>query len=97
MVSKALRDSARGQDCTLQIPGVCNFNPETTVLAHLPDETNGMGKKSDDISACFACSDCHAHIDANRLPDSDDWMLRRAMVRTWRQWIEMGLVKVKGL
>ena len=35
VVSKKIRNSARGQDCALRIPGVCNFNPETTVLAHV--------------------------------------------------------------
>lgn len=32
--SDKLRKSARGQDCTLQIPVVCNRDPATTVLAH---------------------------------------------------------------
>lgn len=41
--SKALRDSARGQCCTLQIPGICNSNPETTVLCHLPSLTHAWG------------------------------------------------------
>ncbi|MGE4799277.1 nuclease domain-containing protein [Yersinia hibernica] len=49
--SKALRDSARGQCCTLQIPSICNGNPETTVLCHLPSSTHGMGYKSDDYWA----------------------------------------------
>ncbi|MBC7213069.1 MAG: DUF1364 family protein, partial [Pseudomonas sp.] len=30
VVSKKVRESARGQDCTVRIPGICNFNPETT-------------------------------------------------------------------
>ncbi|BBI46989.1 hypothetical protein KPSA1B_105772 [Pseudomonas syringae pv. actinidiae] len=36
MTSKKLRASAKGQDCTVRIPAICNYNPETTVLAHLP-------------------------------------------------------------
>src|ERR1044071_1773308 len=48
-VRKKLRDSARGEECTLNVYGVCNNNPETTVLAHLPDESNGMGMKADDF------------------------------------------------
>jgi hypothetical protein len=61
--STKMRESARGEDCTLQIPGVCNGNPETTVLCHLPDESKGMGRKSDDICAAYGCSDCHDAID----------------------------------
>lgn len=98
--SKALRDSARDQDCTLNIVGVCNYNSETTVLAHLPDESNGMGKKSDDISACFACSSCHDAIDRRAnysMPVEDrEFYFRRAMIRTWRKWRDMGLVIIKG-
>ena len=30
-----LRKSAKGQLCLVRLPGVCNHNAETTVLAHL--------------------------------------------------------------
>lgn len=30
-----LRESARGQDCLVRLPGVCNRNPETVVLAQV--------------------------------------------------------------
>lgn len=36
-----LRDRAKGQDCYLRLPGHCNFNPETVVLAHIR-RGNGM-------------------------------------------------------
>jgi hypothetical protein len=101
--SKAIREAARGEACTLQILGACNYNPETTVLAHLPDESHGMARKSDDISAVFACSSCHDVVDS-RAPwpahgmDSEKqhmhWYYRRAMVRTWRRLIEMGVIKL---
>ena len=53
--------SARGQDCQVRIPNICNYNPETVVLAHL----NGyaMGKKHLDIHGAYCCSDCHDAID----------------------------------
>lgn len=101
MKSNALRESARGEACTVQIAGVCNWLWETTVLAHLPDESNGMGKKADDISACYACSACHDAIDRRvrswELETDREWYLRRAMVRTWRRWVELGLITIKGL
>lgn len=100
IISKKLRDSARGQDCTLNIAAVCNYDSATTILAHLPDESNGMGKKPDDISACFACSSCHDAIDRRAsysMPREErEFYFRRAMVRTWRKWIESGLITVKG-
>ena len=98
--SKHLRNSARDQECTLQIAGICNCNPETTILAHLPDESHGMALKADDISACFACSACHDVIDSrssNQISNEDrEFYMRRAQIRTWNVWIGLGLVTVKG-
>jgi hypothetical protein len=95
--SKNLRNSARGQDCTLNVVGVCNYQSETTVLAHLPDEsgTAAVGSKTDDWCACFACSDCHRWIDGYEGGKGERfWYIRRAMIRTWRKWIEMGLINI---
>ena len=59
--SKKIRDSARGQQCTVRLQGICNWNPETTVLAHF----NGAGwaLKEDDDEGAFACSSCHDELD----------------------------------
>lgn len=66
--NQAFRDLARGEDCTAMIPGVCNFNPETTVLAHsnLMADGKGMGYKSDDSSGIFCCSSCHSFLDQGK-------------------------------
>lgn len=60
-----IRKAARGQDCTLRIPGVCNGNPETVVLCHSNrlSDGKGMGLKAPDISGCFGCHACHAVLD----------------------------------
>lgn len=101
IISKHIRDSARGEACTLNIARVCNYRNETTVLAHLPHESNGMGTKSTDLSSCFACSDCHSLIDSPgdpRLTSEDrEWYMRRAMVRTWTRLVEKGIVAIKGV
>lgn len=98
--SNALTKSAEGQDCTLQIAGVCHNNTETTVLAHLPDESAGRGLKADDISACFACSDCHSVLDGHTNFDlsreDKEFYMRRAQVRTWRIWRNLELISIKG-
>lgn len=59
-----LRDLARGKPCQIRIPGICNSNPETTVLAHyrLPG-TCGMGLKPPDLLGAWACSACHDEVD----------------------------------
>lgn len=98
--SKKIREAARGQDCTFNIAYVCNYDSSTTVLAHLPDESHGMGKKADDISAAFCCSACHDVIDGRDPREKHvyeavkDWYMLRAMVRTWRKLIEMGVIKL---
>jgi hypothetical protein len=97
--SNKLRDSAAGERCTFEILGVCNGDPDTTVLCHLPDESHGMSRKSDDFCSAYGCSTCHAAIDGRVqsvfVSESDkQWYMRRAMVRTWRRMIEKGLVKI---
>ena len=95
---KKIRDSARGEMCTAQISGVCNGNPETTVLAHYgePGE-KGMGLKPDDTSAAYLCSSCHDVLDGrvkSWVPLSEKesiWF--KAMRRTWKLLIENGVLK----
>ena len=60
----SLRKEARGRGCTVRIPGVCNFNTETVVLAHIRVAgVSGMGLKSPDLLGAWACSACHDEID----------------------------------
>lgn len=93
--SNKLRNSARGRECTMHVAGVCNHNPDTTVLAHINTDGSSMGAKTDDFSACFACSDCHAWHDHNKGSMADRlFYSRRAIVRTWRIWVEDGFIKL---
>lgn len=75
---------ARGRDCTLRIPGVCNFDPSTTVLAHVG--RHGSAKRNHDEEAVFACSACHDAIDYRNkyfLSDRDD---EQRLLRKDRAW-----------
>lgn len=56
-----LRDEARGRTCQVRIPGVCNHNTDTVVLAHLNGA--GMGRKHPDWMGAWCCSACHDVID----------------------------------
>lgn len=69
--NRKLRESARGQDCQLRIPGICNGNPETTVWAHLNGHKygKGMGHKSHDLFGLYACSACHTYYDSRSYLD----------------------------
>lgn len=59
-----LRKLAKGQPCMIRVPGVCNRNPETTVLAHYRlGGTCGTGMKPPDMLGAWACSACHDAVD----------------------------------
>ncbi len=97
-----LRRLARGQQCCVRIPGVCNGNPETTVLAHL--NGGGMGMKHHNLVAAWSCSSCHAWLDGgyatatvpyiqNSRRDRDLYHLE-GIIRTQQELLKMGLAEV---
>lgn len=97
--SEALRQAAKGQECTLNLPG-CNYDRETTVMAHIHDETFGGGRKADDTSAVHACSNCHDLIDGRAYrADAPPELIRfhelRALQRTIRRLVLAGVIKVE--
>lgn len=96
IISKKITDSAKGEDCTLRIPGVCNWDNSTTVFAHM--NGGGMGYKNHDIHGCYACSDCHDWLDMKPGYQTNECMKRkpeflRAMIETQNKLIEKGLIK----
>ena len=96
--SKKYRDGARGQQCTMNIAGHCSYQEETVVFAHFPDESNGMGKKPDDISGGDCCSACHDVVDGRVHSEEFRWhkhvYLRRSQTRTIKRRIEQGILKL---
>ncbi len=86
--------SAKGQQCTVRISGVCNHDPDTTVFAHLNGA--GMGMKHSDIHGCYACSDCHNWLDggfaAKCMAATRDREHYRAMVETQQIMIKEGIL-----
>ncbi|ENC6723378.1 nuclease domain-containing protein [Vibrio harveyi] len=88
--SKKIRKAAKGQDCTLRLIGICNFNPETTVLAHI-GFAGGWATKCGDNIAVFACSNCHEAIDSHgRSKHAADKL--RALEETQQLLIDKGLL-----
>lgn len=60
----SLRKEAKGRGCMVRLPGICNFNSETVVLAHIRlAGVSGMGMKSPDLIGAWACNACHDEID----------------------------------
>jgi hypothetical protein len=67
MVSeKKKTDSARGEDCTIRLPGVCNFKPETTVACHVSGVRFGHGTGIKTKFFAYGCSSCHDVVDGRR-------------------------------
>ena len=91
VVSKKIRASAKGENCTLRVPVVCNNNPETTVFAHLNSPFKGIGNKSPDLFGVYACSGCHTLLDKNGVSYEDQL---RAMQETQMKLFQKGLIKV---
>lgn len=60
-----IRQSARGEDCTINLDGVCNYNHETVVWCHSNRYEHGksLGRKADDVHGAYGCSSCHQIYD----------------------------------
>ncbi|UWS31761.1 DUF1364 domain-containing protein [Erwinia pyrifoliae] len=93
-----LRKKARGRECQVRIPGYCNGNPETCVLAHYRMAgTCGTGYKPDDQQAAIACNGCHDAIDGRTKTTDythDELRLMHAegVLRTQAIWRREGFI-----
>ena len=81
----------------IRLEGICDHNPETTVLAHIRmPGISGMGIKADDLLGAWACSACHDAIDRRSHTDLERDYVRLAhlegMVRTIAQSRKEGIV-----
>lgn len=92
-----LRELARGKPCMIRIPGICNCDTETTVLAHVRMiGISGMGTKAPDWFGAWSCSACHDYVD-NRRKNSAGAVQRRldlleGMLRTQYELLQLGLL-----
>ncbi|WP_413540462.1 DUF1364 domain-containing protein [Gallibacterium anatis] len=92
MIMANLRKEAKGRECQVRLPGICNHNPETVVLAHFRMAgLNGVGMKPDDMFGAWACSSCHDEIDRRtrqmpyedaRLAHAEGVLRTQAILRT---------------
>lgn len=82
-----------------RLPQVCNFNPETTVAAHVRVAgLCGMGIKPSDLLTIRACSNCHDVIDGRVQKKGLDkreinTYVLEALCRTLVEYEKEGLVK----
>lgn len=88
-IIKALRESARGEACTLRLPG-CDGG-QTTVLCHIRRfGAAGAGHKPPDWMALYACHSCHEKQEWRCCDDAD---VMRAWMETLQRMTEKGLAR----
>ena len=97
MKSNKLRQSAKNQDCLVRIPGICNHNHETVILAHVGSD-KVMGGKCSDLEAAYCCSACHSCIDGATKTEFTRTELslwaKEGAERTRKMWVDNGWLKV---
>ena len=97
--SSKIRESARGEQCMVRVPGVCNGDPDTTVLAHLNGA--GIGRKQENHKGAYACSSCHSFLDGDYAQQGysrgyRDLLHLEGVIRTQDRLVAKGLMYVKG-
>ena len=86
-----LRKLAKGQECQVRLPAICNGDPATTVLAHYRlAGVSGMGMKSPDVIGAWACSACHLAVDTDRAYRAD---FAEGVFRTQALLVKKGVLK----
>lgn len=91
-----LRNAAQGEPCMVRSL-VCNFDPQTTVLAHYRlIGVSGIGTKSPDLIGAWACSACHDLVDGRAKTELSKNDLRlmhlHGVIRTQAELIRRGIV-----
>ena len=89
-----LRKLARMQDCRIRLPGICNRDNETTVLAHFRlAGISALGFKSPDLIAAYSCSACHEYVDTHK--DAETQLaFARGVFRTQKYLLDNDWVKL---
>lgn len=96
---QSIRDSARGEECTVRIVGACYGDKEHTIWSHAPlkDAGKGLGLKAIDLCGAYCCTACDAVIDGQRpLPPGAS---RTSVLMDWMHGHLRSLVRLgqKGL
>ena len=102
-----LRKSAHAEGCTMNVAGVCNYDPATVILAHFRWLGDcGEAFKPTDLQAGYACSECNRWTDSptpvetaerEKYEADRNFYALRAMVRTQIRMVAKGLIIVRGM
>ena len=96
--TKKIRDSAKGRQCTVRLPG-CTFDTSTTVYAHLTGIRFGHGIAKKTNLGAYCDHFCHDVVDG-RIPmpsgmekDDVDLAFYAGVLETTQLLLEEGLLK----
>jgi len=93
-----IRKSAKGQACQVRLPGICNFDPATTIPAHR--NGYGVGGKQPDLMIAHCCSACHAVVDGHVKSDLSNDTIKiyfyEGVFRTQELLLSEGLIVTPG-
>lgn len=83
--NQKIRDSARGEECLVRLPGACAHDPATTIWSHYRGSAGGKAAslKADDLCGAFACTACDAVYDGQRPPPPG--MTYAEVVAAWHE------------
>ena len=101
MKTTKIRESAKDQLCTVNLPGCRQWETSTTVLAHKTYPTYPNSPRKCDARAAYACVSCHDILDG-RTPYSwalyeKDAVWAAAIEQTHVILIEKDLLRFEGL
>lgn len=94
-----IQKSAKDEECTIRLPGVCNFRTDTTVLCHSNELAHGKGgaMKAPDEHAAYGCCACHDVVDGRApRPDGMSYELMLSIFREAQEQTRR-ILKRKGL
>ena len=99
-----IRNSARGEQCTVRYWWINYHNPETVVFAHSNKQKHGkgMGLKAKDEFGAYACYRCHAIYDGLEsrpkgiTKEYVDELFEKGMELTRQKLIQKGLINVQA-
>jgi hypothetical protein len=84
--SKEFRDLCEGQQCYLEVDGVCNHDSTTVVPCHSNESAHGKGMriKAHDLFTVPGCSNCHFWLDHGPAPRE---VKKAAWRHAWERWM----------
>ena len=94
-----ITESARGEECQIRLPGICNGNSETVVWCHANGLASGrgIGFKSIDIAGSYGCINCHnvydRRVKTNLSFEFVQLCFMEGHLRSLKILVEKGIVK----